>query len=289
LDGRHYFYINPLMLREAKDLRLSTDLPPSEVFIPVQRPEWHDCACCPPNVMRIFSSLSHYLATYDESGIQIHHFATAALRSTGTDSRNMALTMETGYPWSGKISLCIQETGDSPWRLALRVPGWSRNQTLVINGVRQEKVTIENGYLILDRTWKSNDLIEFDLNMRPDFIASNPRIDATRNCLAIQRGPLVYCLEDQDQIIHGKLLDVEIDKDKPLTSSWKSDLLNGVMLIEAAGQFNEEPEWQENLYLPADTITHKKQYRARLLAIPYYAWGNRTIGGMRVWIPVKKD
>ena len=77
LDGQHYFYINPLMLRDAKYLRLSTDLPPSEVFIPNQRPEWHDCACCPPNVMRLFSSLAHYLATHDAKGIQIHHFAPA--------------------------------------------------------------------------------------------------------------------------------------------------------------------------------------------------------------------
>jgi DUF1680 family protein len=61
------------------------------------------------------------------------------------------------------------------------------------------------------------------------------------------------------------------------------------MVIEAAGQFSEESEWQENLYLPADKVIHKKQYRARLLAVPYFAWGNRTIGGMRVWIPVKKD
>ena len=77
LDGQHFFYMNPLMLREARDLRLSSDLPSNEVFIPDQRPKWHACACCPPNVMRLFASLPHYLATYDARGIQIHHFASA--------------------------------------------------------------------------------------------------------------------------------------------------------------------------------------------------------------------
>ena len=75
LDGHHYFYTNPLMLRQAKDLRLSTDDPPGEISIPKKRPEWHDCACCPPNVMRLFSSFTHYLSTHDAKGIQIHHYA----------------------------------------------------------------------------------------------------------------------------------------------------------------------------------------------------------------------
>jgi DUF1680 family protein len=90
-------------------------------------------------------------------------------------------------------------------------------------------------------------------------------------------------------MIHGRLLDVEIDPQKPLISTWKEELLDGVVLIESTGQFTDDAEWQENLYLFAGKPIHKKIYKTRLMAVPYFAWGNRTIGGMRVWIPVKKE
>ena len=131
LDGQHYFYINPLMLRDAKYLRLSTDLPPSEDFIPNQRPEWHDCACCPPNVMRLFSSLSHYLATHDANGIQIHHFASADIECDLTPGQRVKLNLMTDYPWQGQIKLRVVETGNSPWTLSLRIPEWSQHPNII--------------------------------------------------------------------------------------------------------------------------------------------------------------
>lgn len=289
LDGRHYFYINPLMLREAKDLRLSTDLPPSEVFIPEKRPAWHDCACCPPNVMRVIASLSHYLSTYDNTGLQIHHYAAASIQASDINGQITSLSMETDYPWDGKIRINIKETGNSAWRLSLRLPQWSKTYKVKINGENIQNPVLDQGYIVIDRIWKSDDLVELDLDMQANFVLPNPRIDAVRGCLAIQRGPVVYCLEDQDQLIHGRLLDVEVDPEKPLTSTWNANLLDGIVTIEATGQFLDDPEWQENLYLMAGTAIHKKIYKTRLMAIPYYAWGNRTIGGMRVWIPVKQD
>jgi uncharacterized protein len=289
LDGKHYFYINPLMLREAKDLRLSTDLPPSEVFIPVQRPEWHDCACCPPNVMRILSSLSHYLATFDEGGIQVHHFASAKLNVGDGQNGGVALKMETGFPWDGLVRLTIEQTAATHWRLSLRIPNWARTHSVSINGERILDPVIDKGYLVLERIWKENDQVELIMDMPAEFVSSNPRVDATRGCLAIQRGPVVYCLEDHDQVIHGRLLDVEVDSEKPLVSTWRPDLLDGVMAVEAAGQFSDDLEWQENLYLFRNAPIHEKKYKARLTAIPYYAWGNRTLCGMRVWIPEKRD
>lgn len=288
-DGKHYFYINPLMLREAKDLRLSTDLPPSEVFIPEKRPDWHDCACCPPNVMRLVASYSNYLATFDPSGIQIHQYATASIRSSNTETSGIAVKMETAFPWEGNIRLHIVDTPGTSWRLSLRIPYWARSYTLTVNGQRQVNPQTGSGYLLLDRVWKNNDVVELDLQMNAEFVTSNPRVDATRDCLAIQRGPVVYCLEDADQSMRGRLLDVEVEKDKPLVSKWRPDLLDGVVVVEASGQFSEDQEWQNNLYLFADTPIHIKKYKTRLTAIPYFAWGNRTIGGMRVWIPVKKD
>jgi DUF1680 family protein len=285
LDGQHYFYINPLMLREARHLRLSTDLPPSEVFIPNQRPEWHDCACCPPNVMRIFSSFSHYLSTQDARGIQIHHFASADIECDLAKKQHVKLNLTTEYPWEGHIKLRIVESGNSPWTLSIRMPEWSQNPILSVNGNIMKDLRREKGYLILERKWQAEDVIELELEMEARFIASNPRIDATRGCLAIQRGPIVYCLEDRDQETQGQLLDVEVDKNQPLSTRWDNDLLDGVMVVEADGQFIDLESWHGHLYKPESFPVSINPRLTHLVAIPYYAWGNRGIGGMRVWIP----
>jgi DUF1680 family protein len=287
LDGQHYFYINPLLLREARFLRLSTDLPPSEIFIPDQRPEWHDCACCPPNVMRLFASLSHYLATSDAQGLQIHHFAPAELEHILPAGARIKLNIATEYPWQGSVRLQVLETGSSTWALSLRIPAWSQNQTLSINGEVIQDARREHGYLVLEREWRVGDVIELDLHMQATFVASNPRIDATRDSLAIQRGPLVYCLEDQDQAMQGRLLDFEVDKNQALLTRWAADTLGGIMLVEAAGQVIDIEAWHGQLYLPLNCTLPTEPRTTRLIAIPYYAWGNRVIGAMRVWIPKK--
>lgn len=287
LDGRHYFYINPLMLREAKNLRLSTDLPPSEISFLKKRPKWHDCACCPPNVMRLFSSFTHYLSTHDAKGIQIHHYASAEISCDLPSKQHVKLNMITEYPWQGLIRLKVMESGESPWGLSLRIPEWSQKSTLSINGKVVKELSLEKGYLVLERAWLVEDIIELELGMEPMFVISNPRIDATRGCLAIQRGPIVYCLEDIDQEIKGRLLDVEIDKNEPLITKWEGDLLNGVMVVEAKGQFIDIEGWRGHLYQQTKFPIQETTHPARLVAIPYYAWGNREIGGMRVWIPEK--
>ena len=287
LDGRHYFYINPLLLREAKYLRFSSDLPSNEIYVPDQRPEWHDCACCPPNVMRLFASLPHYLATRDLRGIQIHHFAPADIRCDLSSEQQIELNMMTEYPWQGNIKLRIMESGKSPWVLSLRIPEWSHDPVLSINGKVIREFRLEKGYLVLERTWQAGDVIELELRMEAILVASNPRIDATRGCFAIQRGPIVYCLEDKDQEIKGRLLDVEIDKDGPLSTRWDGDLLEGVMVVEAGGQLIDSGSWRGHLYQPATSPVQAIHHPIRLVAIPYYAWANRVIGGMRVWIPYR--
>jgi len=285
LDGRHYFYINPLLLREAKYLRFSSDLPSNEIYVPDQRPEWHDCACCPPNVMRLFASLPHYFATSDLKGIQIHHFAPADIRCDLASEQHIEVNMMTEYPWQGNIKLRITESGKSPWILSIRIPEWSHDPVLSINGKVLREVRLEKGYLVLDRTWQVGDVVELDLRLEAVLVGSNPRIDATRGCFAIQRGPIIYCLEDKDQEIKGRLLDVEIDKDGPLSTRWEGDLLEGVMVVEASGQLIDSGSWRGHLYQPAALPVQAIHHPIRLVAIPYYAWANRIIGGMRVWIP----
>jgi DUF1680 family protein len=181
------------------------------------------------------------------------------------------------------------ETGNFPWTLSIRIPGWSQHPLLSINGAEGKDLKSVNGYLVLERTWQAQDVIDLDLGMQPVLIASNPRIDATRGCLAIQRGPIVYCLEDRDQELKGRLLDVEIDKNQPLLARQADDLLDGLVVVEAKGQFVDSKAWSGSLYQPVTTSIKAATQAARLVAVPYYAWGNRGIGPMRVWIPEKTE
>ncbi len=285
LDGHGYFYMNPLMVRAARLLRLSDNPAGREQPVPVQRPQWHSVACCPPNVMRLLSSLGHYLATHDERGLQIQQYAPSDITCELKPGRDVGVHVTTAYPWRGEIRLEIALSDDEAWELALRVPEWCPAATIAVNGEKTEPVLAPDGYARLARTWRVGDVVDLSLAMEPVLIESNPRIDATRAAVAIQRGPLVYCLEDCDQEVAGRLLDVEVDVRQPLQERWAEDLLGGVMLVEAAGYYRDPGPWDGRLYRPVGEAGAHAGTPARLVAVPYYAWANRGIGGMRVWLP----
>jgi DUF1680 family protein len=193
--------------------------------------------------------------------------------------------METDYPWQGQVRLRVRESDAGPWDLSLRVPDWCPAATVSVNGKLFEGAEMEKGYLNLNRSWQAGDVIQLELAMAPILIEPNPRVDATRGCLAIQRGPVVYCLEAQDQVKGVDLLDVSLEAEAPLQTRWAGDLLGGVMLIEAEGFAVDSKIWSGKLYRPWSGSSHPAEDRIRLLAVPYFAWGNRGLKSMRVWIP----
>jgi uncharacterized protein len=282
LDGQHFFYVNPLLVRGShygRDASSSSDGRAYGV-----RPEWHYVACCPPNVMRLLATLGHYLATYDQQGIQIHQYASADIAVEMGERDRVALRMRTDYPWSGNIGLTIVETPDEAWTLRLRVPDWCLRYRLSIDGAPLE-ATATDGYITLTRSWRAGTAVVLDLEVEPVLVAPNPRIDATRGCLAIMRGPLLYCLERHDQSADVDLLDVQLDAGEPLRAEWSPALLGGAMLVRAHGYASDPQAWDGALYRPLPSTADQPQRALTLTAIPYYAWANRGVGGMRVWIP----
>lgn len=235
--------------------------------------------------MRLFASLAHYFATTDEKGIQIHLYGAADIACELRTGERVALQMATEYPWQGQIRLEIKETSSAPWQLSLRRPGWSQEISLSLNGKKIAPLVEEEGYLTLERSWQTGDVIALNLDMPPMLVESNPRVDATRGCVAIQRGPIVYCLESHDQAERENLLDVQIDTHQPLQLVQRDDLLGGVMTVETAGYVTDNTPWQGALYRAVGQVPTVARRSVRLVAIPYYAWGNRGIESMRVWIP----
>jgi DUF1680 family protein len=268
LDGKHFFYMNPLLSRGD-----------------YTRQEWYSCACCPPNLMRTVASLGQYMTTHDASGIQIHLYNSATIRTELGEGRTVELAMETDYPWQGQVKIAIQESAESAWQLRLRIPEWCPNPTLAINGEVIQHPTRESGYMVLDRVWKPGDSIDLDLPIEATWIVANPRVDAVRESVAIQRGPLVYCLEAIDQP-EVNLLDVQVDVSAPLRAIPRDDLLSQrITTVQGTGYTLTESGWEGQLYRPLVSQQHLSRKPIGLTAIPYYVWANRGETIMRVWLP----
>lgn len=283
LDGRHFFYVNPLQVRAGKYTRLSQNPPDGESF--TGRPDWHGVSCCPPNVMRTLASLEHYAITQSDDGIQIHQYTPMDMEVRTPAGGYIAISMKTGYPYDGKVILEIKKVEGFSGKLCLRKPDWCPSVSLSINGRNIQVVVEQNGYLLLDRPWVVGDRLELDLSLSPILVEANPRVDATRGCVALQYGPLVFCLEGVDQPYPDALSDLRIDTRKPVQVHRRKDLPGGVMTLEATGYALKMEPWQGVLYSPIQQVKELAREEVRLVAIPYHAWGNRGIGSMRVWIP----
>jgi len=269
LDGDRYFYVNPLQSRGG-----------------IERVEWFGCACCPPNVMRLIAVVGHYAATISDEGVQLHQYLASKVDTHGAAGPQVAFSVETDYPWNGDVRITIDDTDGADWELALRVPGWCPGATISLNGEAVEGQHAGSAYAAVERAWQVGDVIELHLAMDPRFTAPNPRIDAVRGSIAVERGPLVYCLEAVDQA-EVDLLDVSVDPGVEMAGTWQADLLDGVVTVQIPGNVAEQGDWEGVLYLPAGAPAQTTR-PVTLTAVPYYAWANRGPGAMRVWIP-KKD
>jgi DUF1680 family protein len=222
------------------------------------RAGWFDVACCPPNIMRTVSSLGSLLATSNDDGIQIHQYAPSSITAGA-----VSLAVATNYPWDGRIEITVQAAPEQEWSLWLRIPAWCADARARIGESPQPSQP--GTYLRLRRRWTAGTSVVLDLSMPVRRTAAHERVDAVRGCVAVERGPLVYCLEQADQPA-GVLIDDVRLADGEGTAAWNSDLLGGVTTIQMTG-------------------------RTALTAIPYFAWANRGqneengSGPMRVWIP----
>jgi DUF1680 family protein len=274
LGGSEYFYVNPLQMR--------TGAHADENRSPAHgRRGWFDCACCPPNIMRTVASLGGYLATTNDDGVQLHLFAESTL-SVDLGGGAARLAVETAYPWEGLVRVRVEETPDAEWSLSLRVPGWAEGATLAVNA--DEHHVAAGSYATVRRTWKPGDVVELTLPMTVRLRAADDRIDAVRGCVAIERGPLVYAVEQVDQAAGVVVDDLHLDETGEMRTEHRDDLLGGVTVIALRGrQLGREPgTWP---YGSADRQPPALGDEVEVVAVPYFAWANRGIAAMRVWLP----
>jgi DUF1680 family protein len=211
------------------------------------------------------------VATHNDTGIQIHQYIPATI-NTPLGS----LTMTTQYPLDGIVDLTVTASTDHPWTLALRIPGWCKGSTVTVNGSPAGELT---------RQWHPGDQITLTLPMPPRLTTLHPSVDATRGTVAIERGPLVYCLESPDQPSGVDLNHLELSTTDPLTEEFVPDFLGQpTVLVHAQGIARDDTPWTT----PWATIGEEPPPATRLVpltAIPYHLWANRGPSTMRIFIP----
>jgi DUF1680 family protein len=191
----------------------------------------------------------------------------------------LALEQVTHYPWKEKVVIKVRPDRPALFTLALRVPGWCRNPRLEVNGKRVAlKPVVKKGYARIRRTWRKGDRVELRLPMPVERIEAHPSVRQDAGRVALQRGPVVYCLEEAD---NGKdLADLVLPRNARLSAKFESGLLGGVVAITGKAKRRARSGWNGKLYRPMAS----KLETVAFTAIPYYAWANRGLGEMIVWI-----
>lgn len=274
-DGRHFFYVNPLEVWP----KASRGNPGKHHIKPV-RPGWFSCACCPPNVARLLSSLGEYLYTVSGETLFVHLYIGGEAEVELDGGLSARLRLESALPWEGKASLELSLPSAAAFTLALRLPAWCSAPHVAVNGETVDvQACARDGYAYIERVWSPGDRVELTLPMEAQLVRSHPQLRANAGRVAIQRGPLVYAVEEADNG-HGPVSSLVIRKDAPLAARFDPKLLGGAVVIEGQAMAEEEAAWSGGLYSAAE----KKATPVSFKAIPYYLWGNRGEGEMAVWL-----
>ncbi|HSW46203.1 MAG TPA: beta-L-arabinofuranosidase domain-containing protein [Phycisphaerae bacterium] len=259
LDGEKFFYVNPLASRGK-----------------AHRQPWFGCACCPSNVVRFLPSIGGYIYATDESGAWVNLYV-AGTGKLSVAGKNVTLKQETKYPWEGSVRITVQPAEPAQFTLHLRIPEWAQGFTVKVNGQAVETKPAA-GYVALARSWKGGDVVELDLPMNIRRVVSHPNVTANVGRTALQRGPVIYCLEGVDH--DGRVRNIALPRHARLDVRFDEKLLGGVAVIEGKATALAPADVPADLYPRVPRTTN-----VDLKAVPYYAWDNRDGGEMVVWIP----
>lgn len=272
LSGDHFFYPNPLASLGQH-----------------QRGEWFSCACCITNVTRFMPSVPGYVYAHNGNDLYVNLFMSNTM-NVDLDAAKVSLTQQTNYPWNGSVTLNVNPSKTANFAVHIRIPGWAVNKPvssnlyrfkddnpvtipISINGKKVDYV-VEKGYAVIDRKWAKGDKVAVDFPMPIQKVLAKENVKSDTDRFALQKGPIVYCLEGFDQA-DKSVQSIVVDKNAAVTESYKADKLNGILELSTVGLSSSRIENSQEL----------QQTKSVVNAIPYYAWNNRGSNEMEVWIP----
>lgn len=273
LDGKHFFYVNPLETQPKS-------IPHNHIYDHIKpvRQRWFGCACCPPNIARTLVAIGHYIFTPRPDALFINFYAGSEAQFT-VDAQTLALKIEGNYPWDEQVSIRFNQPQVVEHTLALRLPEWCAAPMVRINGEAAQGKIVK-GYLHLHRQWQEGDIITLNLPMPVRRVYANPLVRHAAGKVAIQRGPLVYCLEEADN--GAQLHNLSLPKASAFREVQGVGLLKGKVLLQAEGVRVLTAHEDKPLYSFDNRQTAVE--KQTLTFIPWFSWANRGEGEMRIWV-----
>jgi DUF1680 family protein len=272
-SGDRFFYGNPLASRGGYG-----------------RSEWFGTACCPSNIARLVESLGNYIYAKTDDAVWVNLFV-GSQSTIPLAKGSVKISQETEYPWKGGVSITLRPDKKRKFPVHIRIPGWALGRavpgdtyhflspqeqkiTLLVNG-KTVPYIIDKGYAVIDRAWSQNDIISFQLPMEVKQVTAMDQISANRHRVALQRGPLVYCVEQADN--QGNVMNFVLPPNAQFTTTYQKDLLGGIVTLQSNLPVIKPTKDGQSVNIQEHTIT----------AIPYFSWANRGNGEMQVWLPTK--
>ena len=280
MDGKSFFYTNAMQIKNSF----------SHPDMEATRSGWFPCSCCPTNVVRLIPSVPGYVYAQKDNDVYVNLFISGNT-TLNVNNKHVQIVQQNNYPWDGDLKFNITPKAATTFNLLVRIPGWARNEAIPsdlyqfanasdekveikINGQPAE-YTMQNGYAVLNKTWKKGDVVEVNLPMEVRRVVANENVKDDIGKVALQRGPIIYCAEWADN--NGKAANIIIPTSAMFTTEFKSDLLNGVEVIKSNVPAVVVSNDGSNISTVDQSFT----------AIPYYAWAHRGKGEMMIWFPTK--
>jgi len=278
LEGNKFFYTNALAAsaQYPYDLRWKGG---RQEYISLSN-------CCPPNVVRTIAEVNNYVYSFSEKGLYVNLYGGNTLETVLPNGKVLQLKQETNYPWNGDIKIKVDKIQSEEYTFYLRIPGWCNHAVILINGNKVAMPLKGGTYAAITRKWKAGDGIELKLAMPVELIQANPLVEEDRNRVAVKRGPVVYCIESNDLPNDKNIFNVILNIDEKLTPENYMIHNSYVAALKGKALYTNMNIWNGKLYQP---LTKSNLKNIPVTLIPYYAWANRGVSDMEVWIPFERN
>jgi DUF1680 family protein len=277
LDGKLFEYVNPLASHGDHT-----------------REPWYSCACCPPNIARLLASVGNYFysqnsevlrsvasqsgagktSEFSKDALWVHLYA----QSEAKFDNGVTIKQTTNYPWDGNVTITVTPPTPARFKIHLRRPAWCEAWSARVNDVVIQTSGVLSGYIMLDREWQAGDTITLNFEMPIRFVYANPNVRQMIGRVALQRGPVVYCVEGVDH--EGLDVNRMVINENGWEAEHRATLLGGVTVLNGGGGMIDQKNWGDDLYRFASPRIDP----IHITAVPYSVWGNRGTSSMRVWL-----
>jgi DUF1680 family protein len=274
LEGKKFFYNNPL--------NVSAKLPFKQRWSKEREGYIALSNCCAPNVTRTIAEVSNYAYNLSKDGLYVNLYGSNQLKTSLGNGEQLQVEQQTNYPWDGRIVLKIVKAPKDAYAFFLRIPGWSKEASLLVNGKIITQDAVSGTYAKILQHWKKGDVIALNLPMPVELMEANPLVEEVKNQIAVKRGPIVYCLESDQLPENTSVNDVVLAADGKFSTDFIELDNRKLLTIAINSSINQDTSWDKRLYR-SFSQKGNKQYQLRL--IPYFAWGNhKKKGEMTVWM-----